>query len=92
MAGQIDAARRLAVGAVGAVGESVEGGEDRASGEDGASAENSESVEGTTHAAGSHATGLEIVPQGGHVLPLEHPDAVDGAIRRVLARVATSSH
>ena len=33
-----------------------------------------------------HRAGLEIVPRGGHVLPLEHPDAVDGAIRRVLAR------
>ncbi|NUP51374.1 MAG: alpha/beta hydrolase [Catenulispora sp.] len=32
--------------------------------------------------------GLEIVPRGGHVLPLEHPDAVDSAIRRVLARAA----
>ncbi|GAA2023263.1 alpha/beta hydrolase [Catenulispora yoronensis] len=35
-----------------------------------------------------HRAGLEIVPRGGHVLPLEHPDAVDGAIRRVLARTA----
>jgi pimeloyl-ACP methyl ester carboxylesterase len=40
----------------------------------------------------AHRAGLEIVPAGGHVLPLEHPDAVDSAIRRVLARVDTSSH
>jgi pimeloyl-ACP methyl ester carboxylesterase len=37
---------------------------------------------------GGQRAGLEIVPRGGHVLPLEHPDAVDGAIRRVLARAA----
>lgn len=43
-------------------------------------------------AAPAHHAGLEIVPAGGHVLPLEHPDAVDSAIRRVLARLDTSSH
>jgi len=46
-------------------------------------------------AAQSGHAGLEVVPAGGHVLPLEHPDAVDSAIRRVLARVespGTSSH
>jgi pimeloyl-ACP methyl ester carboxylesterase len=42
-------------------------------------------------AAIEHA-GLEIVPAGGHVLPLEHPDAVDSAIRRVLARAQPPSH
>jgi pimeloyl-ACP methyl ester carboxylesterase len=30
---------------------------------------------------------LEIVEHGGHVLPLEHPDTVDAAVRRVLERV-----
>jgi pimeloyl-ACP methyl ester carboxylesterase len=31
--------------------------------------------------------GLEVVERGGHVLPLEHPEAVSGAIRRVLQRM-----
>ena len=42
--------------------------------------------EAAAQTPGGHRVGLEIVPNGGHVLPLEHPDAVDGAIRRVLGR------
>jgi len=34
-----------------------------------------------------HAAVLEIVEHGGHVLPLEHPDALDAAVRRVLERI-----
>ncbi|MBW8806605.1 MAG: alpha/beta hydrolase [Catenulisporales bacterium] len=47
--------------------------------------------EAAAHTPGGHDAGLEIVPRGGHVLPLEHPDAVDGAVRRVLARAAEAA-
>jgi pimeloyl-ACP methyl ester carboxylesterase len=42
--------------------------------------------EAAAQTPGGHRAGLEIVANGGHVLPLEHPDAVDGAIRRAMAR------
>jgi pimeloyl-ACP methyl ester carboxylesterase len=89
MAAEIDAARHLAGDARDASGaEGAEG----AVGADGDGGEAADGGVGAPGGAGSHRTGLEIVPRGGHVLPLEHPDAVDGAIRRVLARLGTSSH
>jgi pimeloyl-ACP methyl ester carboxylesterase len=45
-------------------------------------------VEAVNAADPPFAAVLEVVAHGGHVLPLEHPDAVHGAIRRVLSRMA----
>ena len=52
-------------------------------------AAHSEAIVEAVNASGPpFPAGLEVVAHGGHVLPLEHPGAVDEAIRRVLSRMA----